>query len=70
MSKIYTVCVRMVIRKSYTVKAEDEDEAVELLKEAGIVSTDITAGIGSDEYYSEDYEAEEACPATTRIDVG
>ena len=68
MSKIYTVCVRMVIRKSYTVKAEDEDEAVELLKEAGIVSTE--AGIGSDEYYSEDYEAEEACPATTRIDVG
>lgn len=56
MSKIYTVQVRMTVRKDYTVRAEDEDEAVELLKESGIVSTDTTAGIGSDEYYNEDYE--------------
>ena len=68
MSKIYTVCVRMVIRKSYTVKAEDEDEAVELLMESGIVSSEYERD--RDQYYNEDYEAEEACPATTRIDVG
>lgn len=55
-SKIYIVQVRMTVRKDYTVRAEDEDEAVELLMEAGIVSTDTTAGIGSDEYYNEDYE--------------
>ena len=55
-SKIYIVQVRMTVRKDYTVRAEDEDEAVELLQEAGIVSTDTTAGIGSDEYYNEDYE--------------
>jgi hypothetical protein len=58
----------MVIRKSYTVKAEDEDEAIELLMEAGIVSSDYERG--RDYYYNEDYEAEEACPTTTRIDVG
>ena len=55
-SKIYIVQVRMTVRKDYTVRAKDEDEAVELLQEAGIVSTDTTAGIGSDEYYNEDYE--------------
>jgi len=68
MSKIYTVCVRMVIQKSYTVKAEDEDEAVRLLMEAGIVSSDYETD--RQQYYNEDYEAEEACPTTTRIDVG
>lgn len=56
MSKIYTVQVRMTVRKDYTVRAEDEDRAVELLMESGIVSTNVTAGIGSDEYYNEDYE--------------
>lgn len=55
-SKIYIVQVRMTVVKDYTVRAQDEDEAVELLQEAGIVSTDTTAGIGSDEYYNEDYE--------------
>ena len=53
-SKIYIVQVRMTVRKDYTVRAQDEDEAIELLQEAGIVST--KAGIGSDEYYNEDYE--------------
>ena len=55
-SKIYIVQVRMTVRKDYTVRAQDEDEAIELLQEACIVSTDTTAGIGSDEYYNEDYE--------------
>lgn len=55
-SKIYIVQVRMTVRKDYTVRAQDEEEAIELLQEAGIVSTDTTAGIGSDEYYNEDYE--------------
>jgi hypothetical protein len=68
MSKIYTVCVSMVIRKSYTVKAEDEDEAVELLMESGIVSSEHERD--REQYYNEDYEAKEACPTTTRIDVG
>jgi hypothetical protein len=53
-SKIYIVQVRMTVRKDYTVRAKDEDEAIELLQEAGIVST--KAGIGADEYYNEDYE--------------
>ena len=53
-SKIYIVQVRMTVRKDYTVRAKDEDEAVELLQEAGIVSTE--AGTGADEYYNEDYE--------------
>ena len=55
-SKIYIVQVRMTVRKDYTVRAQDEEVAIELLQEAGIVSTDTTAGIGSDEYYNEDYE--------------
>jgi len=55
-SKIYIVQVRMTVRKDYTVRAKDEDEAVELLQEAGIVSTSTEAGIGADEYYNEDYE--------------
>ena len=55
-SKIYIVQVRMTVRKDYTVRAKDEDEAIELLQEAGIVSTSTEAGIGADEYYNEDYE--------------
>ena len=55
-SKIFTVQVTMTVRKDYTVRAKDEDEAVTLLQQAGIVSTEVTAGIGDDEYYNENYE--------------
>jgi hypothetical protein len=55
-SKIYIVQVRMTVRKDYTVRAKDEDEAVELLQEAGIVSTSTYASAGANEYYNEDYE--------------
>jgi len=51
-SKIFTIQVAITIRKDYTVRAKDEDEAITLLKEACIVSTECT----TDEYYNEDYE--------------
>jgi hypothetical protein len=55
-SKIFTVQVTMTVRKDYTVRAKDEGEAVTLLQQAGIVSTELTSGVGDDEYYREDYE--------------
>lgn len=66
-SKIYVVQVRMTVIKDYTVRAKDEDEAVELLQEAGIVSTE--AGIGSDEDYNEDYEVIGTSSKTEKPDV-
>ncbi|NDH09765.1 MAG: hypothetical protein EBY16_09190 [Gammaproteobacteria bacterium] len=49
----YEVEVVFKIRKTWTVVAESEEEAVEKLQESGIVNSNCESG---DEYYNEDYE--------------
>jgi hypothetical protein len=53
-SKIFTIQVKITVRKDYTVRATDEDEAIKLLQKAGIVSSDYERD--REQYYNEDYE--------------
>ncbi len=55
-SKIFTIQVTITVRKDYKVRAENGDEAITLLQEACVVSTEDTPDIAVDKYYEEDYE--------------
>jgi hypothetical protein len=68
MSKIFTIEVTITIRKDYKVRAENGDEAIMLLAESCVVSTEDTPDICVDKYYEEDYRV--VGTSTTMIDVG
>jgi hypothetical protein len=55
-SKIFTIQVTITVIKDYTVRAKDECEAITLLQEACIVSTEFTPDVGVDKYYEEDFK--------------
>jgi hypothetical protein len=51
--KAYEIEVKFTIKKTYTVAASNEDEAIEKLAESGIVTSACT---GPNEDYNEDYD--------------
>lgn len=51
---LYDVQVIITVKKTYTVKAADEDEAEQKLAESGIVSCNAEDGV--DEDYEEEYK--------------
>jgi hypothetical protein len=53
MIKAYEVQVTFNIKKTYTVVADSEDEAIEKLTESGIVSSVCES---ANEYYNEEYD--------------
>ena len=70
MKKIYTIEVTMTVKKKYTVASTNEDEVIEDLQEAGIVTANSEAD--RTESYNEEYNVVSAkdWEEGTVVDVG
>jgi hypothetical protein len=64
---LYDVQVTITIKKTYTVKADNKDEAVEKLAESGVVSS--TAENGVPEDYDEEYNVLGKSKSSKKPDV-